>query len=187
MKKILIFIILFFSIWCSNWNDLTNETKSIELYIDNEIKKERLISELKNAECNNIIVNSIDIKIDNSLYNEDYLNTILKYYNWNYFSLVIENVDNYEIPFLTLSNIESFKNINNQSYLYYWYNIITKYEEQIWYINDMNKIDLEKYNSIISKYKKLKEENFNQLNWIIENSWIKTDRFLLYWYSIRIK
>jgi hypothetical protein len=175
MKNLIFIFIVFTLIWCNaekekiiKWK-IENNTiiyKSIELYINDEIKKEKVIEELKKYKD---LIKRVDLKIDYELYNSNYLNEILKYYKWENFTFNIEWVKKFNIPYLTEENIKSFEKLEKESYLYYWYDFIINWKE-----------DIEKYSS-------LKKKNIDLLESRIKNSLIKADTFFLYWYPIRIK
>jgi hypothetical protein len=166
---------MFILIWCNqekdniiSWKkeDNINTYKSIDLYINNVEKKEILISELKKYKD---LIKTINIKMDDNLYTQEYLNKVLKYYKWNNFTFTIEWVKDFNIPIITELNINAFKKLSNQEYIYYWYNKIIK------------------NNTEINKYKDLEFKNIKLLEEKIQKSWIKVDTFFLYGYPIRIK
>lgn len=193
MKKYIILIVLLFSFFsCTNNKNIENKNienknnltqyKSIEININNEEKKEKLIEELKKIKPKDNL-KFTNIKIENRFYDENYFNQIIENFNWNDLDFTITNVKNTDnIPFLKEKNIDILKKIKQKVNIYYNFNV------ELWDFTKMTETEKKDFYNKRDVFIKIKKENINKLKNKLEdlenNS--KIWQFILYWEVIKI-
>lgn len=187
MKKYIILIVLLFSLFsCKNNENIENKNnlthhKSIEINIDNEEKKEKLIKELKKIKPKDNL-KFTNIKIENRFYDENYFNQIIENFNWNNLDFIITDVKNTDnITLLTEKNIDILKKIKQKVNIYY------NFEVELWDFTKMTETEKKDFYKKRDIFIKIKKDNINKLKNKLEdlenNS--KIWQFILYWEVVK--